>query len=268
MINLPIFDGEKFTDAKVETKIETAIKAELDEIFETKPLVRKTLESQEATFKEYIIKFLKFLLKPQGSGGIGGAEVVAVEEKIPTPINESLAEENACYYGTIDLVVKDNKDDKKNHIIIDYKNTKSSVPNIKDCADEDISKIKNFQMLTYAKLWNNTHNKNNNTHDDNNCEVKKCVFYAVKDCKSTVIYDKTKDKKTKNDLFEISLKTIDEISEKFIDMVNSAIKDKTDDQEVEVEKYFPMEDTKGEKVKSYIACVDCDYKAVCRKIEV
>lgn len=275
---LPIFYEEKFTDGKVEIKIETAVKAVLDEMFKTKPLVRKTLESHEATFKEYIMKFLKFLLKSQGSGGIGGAEVVAVEEKIPAPINESLAEENACYYGTIDLVVKGNKD---NHIIIDYKNTASSVPNIKDCADEDIGKIKNFQMLTYAKLWNNKPNKNNNTQDyDEHKEVKKCVFYAVKDCKSTVIYNQTGDGDgsknqgnskplpDRNFDFEKSLESIDEISKKIIEMVEKAIENKTDDQEVEVEKYFPMEDMKGEKVKPYIACVDCDYKAVCRKIEV
>lgn len=266
--NLPISDGEKFTDGKVEIKIETAVKAVLDEMFKTKPLVRKTLESQEATFKEYIMKFLKFLLKPQGSGGIDGAEVVSVEEEIDAPINESLAKENACYYGIIDLVVKGNKG---NHIIIDYKNTASSVPSIKDCADIDIGKIKNFQMLTYAKLWNNTHKGE---------EVKKCVFYAVKDCKSTVIYNQTGDGDgsknqgnskplpDRNFDFEKSLESIDEISEKFIDRVNSAIKDKIDDEEVEVEEYFPMEDMKGEKVKSYIACVDCDYKAVCRKIEV
>lgn len=223
------------------------------------PLVLKTLEKQQAKTSEKIIGFLKVLLlqykkedgmeTPKEINGIGGCSVVGVEQTLFSP------QENFAYYGKIDCVVK--TPDTNQFVLLDYKNTKASIPAETDfMADTETKILGDFQMAVYCRLLSNDCKK----------ELAAAYFYSVSDKKKQMVFDKYQvnlvDSKKQPkpdhnyDVFESTVSICDEYASMLNEAVTASAPDFT--------PYTGGEKTERMNVKKHEHCVGCNFKTICR----
>ena len=216
--------------------------------FRDSPLVIETLLSQKEKIADNIVSFLRFLLKPYGEGkfvkssktfkdfnGIGNCTVYGVEDTLLS------VKDNFDYLGKIDCYLLSPNND---WIIIDYKNSKSSIPKEKEIYSDENDILGNFQMTVYRKLVSEKKEKH---------EVCASYFYSIKDCEKTKATDSLV-KETKIQEAEESERVLDDYAQLFVNCVkNNMFKPHTSSD-------------KSDKLRviSYKDCKDCPYKTVCR----
>lgn len=231
--------------------IQNAIKRE----FRGLPLVILTLSSQQDKIADAIWNFLKTLLLPFGKysgspayvtmNGIGGCFVAGLEM--------SLAGDFGDYdlFGKLDCLIKTPEGD---FIILDYKNSSSSVPAAtKIKVDNDTELLGDFQMPLYVELVDCPQNKENLKGD-----LFAAYFYAIKDREKRAAFDETEgikeDKKFKFADFEPT---------------TTALKSYTEIFKCQTEKFdFEPRTSSSKKdrlnVNKHENCVACQFKTVCR----
>ena len=210
-------------------KTEEALKAPSD--FRDSVLALYALQSQKQKLAQKIYSFFQFLLKPfNEKKGFGNCTVLAEEKKL------SLVKNGLVYYGVIDCLLKSPDGE---YIIIDYKNTNSSIPDAKDIILDDNNLLHDFQMPMYYTLLN--------VKDE---DIFGGYFYSISDCQKRVV---TQKEKTSEDFTQTRL-ALDEYTEIF----------KT---AVEKKDFVPKESLSKkdrQNVKPYQTCVECPYKTICR----
>ena len=235
--------------------VEKSIKAVSND-FSDSPLVIMTLMSQKNNIANTIMAFLENLLEsysvesedemPKDISGIGNCTVVSVED---TYVSEM---EKFAYYGKIDCVVK--TPDTKQLVLLDYKNSTTSFPAGFKANENGI--LEDYQMTVYCRLLCKDCAK----------ELAASYFYAIKDCKRLLVFDKYKEnqvdskgnpKKDENyAAFEPSVKICDE----YADVMNKIVSAESPDFSPKTSKNLKNR----QNVKRYIDCAGCNYKEVCR----
>ena len=235
--------------------VEKSIKSVSND-FSDSPLVIMTLMSQKNNIANTIMAFLENLLEPysvesddempKDISGIGNCTVVSVED---TYVSEM---EKFAYYGKIDCVVK--TPDTKQLVLLDYKNSTTSFPAGFKANENGI--LEDYQMTVYCRLLSKDCAK----------ELAASYFYAIKDCKRLLVFDKYKEnqvdskgnpKKDENyAAFEPSVKICDEYAE----IMNKIVSAESPDFSPKTSKNLKNR----QNVKRYIDCAGCNYKEVCR----
>lgn len=235
--------------------VEKSIKSVSND-FSDSPLVIMTLMSQKNNIANTIMAFLENLLEPysvesedempKDISGIGNCTVVSVED---TYVSEM---EKFAYYGKIDCVVK--TPDTKQLVLLDYKNSTTSFPAGFKANENGI--LEDYQMAVYCRLLSKDCAK----------ELAASYFYAIKDCKRLLVFDKYKEnqvdskgnpKKDENyAVFEPSVKICDEYAE----IMNKIVSAESPDFSPKTSKNLKNR----QNVKRYIDCAGCNYKEVCR----
>lgn len=212
--------------------------------FKDAPLVIHTLEEQLYKIEKTIVEFLKRFLQPfeaknEKDRGFGNCTVFAMEKQF---IKEF---ENFNYKGIVDCILK--TPDTADLIIVDFKNTSSSIPNAKDIiVDPNTGLLGNFQMPVYYEIV---------TSGTNN-DIDIAQFTSIKNGKNP--YRNAFQNKNAGDdsfqKFEPSIEKAHEYSELFTQMVES-------------QNFTPTQsDSDKEKinVKPYETCTECAFKTFCR----
>ncbi len=208
-----------------------AIKAKSD--FRDSPLVIKTLQNQNNSIAQVILTFLQTLLLPFPQG-LGNCTVKGLEQAFTT------AKETFNYYGRIDSLLQTPEGDL---IIVDYKNSSTSIPAAKFIRVDEDGNLHDFQMPLYNHLVSSNFNK----------EIFGMYYYAIKDGTKRTALEMENPKATPEDYKE-TLKTLDIYANLFADQVNSG-------QLVPVQ----TKDSKSKlNVKSYEDCAKCTFKSICR----
>ncbi len=198
-------------------------------------LAKNMLLNQKTLFAQGILTFLRTLCSGEG---FGNSEILEIEGYHNLKVSLEGGRE-FVYTGGLDLLVRDTggKDS-----VIDFKNSKSAVPNIKDCVAQSCKDLKNFQMLIYARLWNESAPQH---------QLEKATFYSVKTGEDLPVRNPDKSFRSvpdRNELFDACLASIDqEVALPFAEKV----------QALELQ---PDPD----RVISYRDCADCAYRSICR----
>ncbi|MGP1459085.1 MAG: PD-(D/E)XK nuclease family protein [Treponema sp.] len=234
------FDDEHAIQTRLEAVVREVIALpEMD--FSRSALTKAALSSQTRAIAAGVLDFLHFMLQKREDGGFGGAKVDCLEEWF------SLAREDCDwnYLGRIDCVLSDGG----KNFIIDYKNSKSSVPPLSACFADDEGRISDFQIPLYVLLLS----------AQAQTEVSKALFLAIKDkAQSTVVNAEKKDNrshaKTPED-YQTTLDSFFEYAKRFYEKVRSHdFTPRRSPRDI----YFdarPFED-----------CASCSYAAVCRTV--
>lgn len=237
-IPLPSLNDNKEFEApeEIRTKIEQYTDLAINDIkqdFHDSPLVITMFNSQKESLANTIYDFLTQLLAK-----FGGFYVRGVEKAIYSHPNNK----DWGYFGIIDCLFSKGSQDQipANLSILDYKNTSSAIPAIKDCIVPDKTKglpeeLKDFQISMYVTLVENS---------ENNPVINNAAFYSISDSKSTYIIDE--DKKS-YDVFKTSLDTFEKYAATFNQKINSL-------------DFSP--DNAG--ILPYEDCIHCEHKSICR----
>ncbi|MCR4579375.1 MAG: PD-(D/E)XK nuclease family protein [Treponema sp.] len=224
---------------------EKAIKAPSD--FRDSPLVIETLLSQKEAIADVIYSFLKTLLLPYGESysakgernkinGIGNCSVAALEEV------KSLGLKNFTYLGVIDCLIISPDED---YIIIDYKNSKSSIPAKKDLIPDEDSILKDFQMAVYYTLMGK----------DNIENIKAGYFYSISDRDKCCVTD------------EFTNDTLENFSDSISETINYAELFASTVIREDRQAFEPHTSKKRKdklNVSKYKDCAACNFKTICR----
>ncbi|MCR5496160.1 MAG: PD-(D/E)XK nuclease family protein [Treponema sp.] len=251
VLNLLLGDGSEDNPGVVEKAI-----LHISNDFHDSPLVIKTLLNQKEKVFRSIYDFLSvFLLPyavddsveiPKNINGLGNCIVSAVEG---TFISE---EEEFSYYGKIDCLLK--SPDTKQYILIDYKNTESSIPKEKEfCVDAENGILKNFQMALYCRILSKKGD-----------EILASYFYPIKDAsKARMVFDEKTVNATKKtdpvmpfEKFIPTLEVCHEYAKIFNDIVSNPKADYTPETNDDVKNRM--------NTKSYENCAQCNFKTICR----
>lgn len=248
-----------FKESKNQTSLVNRAIMSRSNSFCDSPLVLKTLEKQQAKTTEKIIGFLKMLLlqykkedgteTPKEINGIGGCSVFGVEQTLFAP------QKDFAYYGKIDCVVK--TPDTKQFVLLDYKNTKASIPVEADFTmDAETKTLGDFQMSVYCRLLSKDCKK----------ELAAAYFYSISDKKKQMVFDKYQvnlvDSKKQPkpdhnyDIFEPTVSTCDEYALILKEAVAASSPDFT--------PYSGGEKTERMNVKKHEHCAKCNFKTICR----
>ena len=217
----------------VAEKTDEAIKAPSD--FRDSILAINVLKAQKNQIAQKIINFLQFFLLPFGEkkGGFGNCIVLDEEKKL------ALKNDNLIYYGVIDCLLKS---PEGRYIIIDYKNTESSIPSASALKLDDNKLLSDFQMPMYYKLLQ--------ADQDN---LQGGYFYSISDCKKRAVTE-SGGKGSSFEEFIPTLEALDEYAELFkTNVENKAFLPKTSNSR-----------TDRQNVKAYLHCTGCPYKTICR----
>ena len=207
--------------------------------FSQSALTKAALSSQSQAAVKVIMDFLHFMLKKQEDGGFGGAKVDFLEEWF------SLAKDDWNYLGRIDCVLSSGS----SAVIIDYKNSKSSVPALSSCIADNEGRIADFQMPLYILLLGARAQT----------DVSKALFLAIKDRVQTVILNaEKKDKRSRAQTPEDYQTTLDsfcEYARRFYQKVTSL-------------DFTPVRNPRSIyfNVRPFEECAACAYAAVCRTV--
>ena len=233
---------------KEETEIQRRLEAivhdviELPEMdFSLSALTKAALSSQTRSIAAVVLDFLHFMLKKTEAGGLGGAQVDFLEEWF------SLAQEDCDwnYLGRIDCVLSDSS----GNVIIDYKNSKSSVPALSACFTDAEGRISDFQIPLYVLLL----------ASKPQTEVSKAVFLAIKDKTQTIIVNAEK-KDTRSlaqtpEDYQATLDSFFEYAKRFYHKVIA-------------QDFTPVRNPRGIyfNVRPFEDCAACAYAPVCRTV--
>ena len=202
-----------------------------DADFKDSPLTIQMLESQVPAITRTIIDFLKgFCLK------FGGYKINGVE----TWYNGNKPDREWNYTGKIDCILTAGSDHPEDTgwTIIDYKNTSTSMPKIKEANIADDGKLADFQIPMYITLIR----ENEKVKD-----ISLAAFYAIKpsgNLKNTVVVDNSNKNKNMED-YEKTILVFEQYAERFAQAVNDS-------------NYSLA------NVDSFEDCGGCSYKSICR----
>lgn len=205
-------------------------------------LVSAVLASQKNNFVEKILGFLHILCAPYGKeGGFGGCSVINVEDWFNEP-HEKQEEQKFLYTGKLDCVLEaPNKD----ITILDYKS--GETPKVSQCKISEKTpdaQLADFQIALYVKLWN--------LNNDDKRPITNALFYSINKGEPTyVVWGNKPDKKRSLAV------SIDDYEQSVVSMEQSADSFARD---CEVKQFAPVK----EKVRPYVECISCKYRAVCR----
>ena len=202
-----------------------------DADFKDSPLTIQMLESQVPAITQTIIDFLKgFCLK------FGGYKISGVE----TWYNGNKPDREWNYTGKIDCILTAGSDNPEDTgwTIIDYKNTSTSMPKIKEANIADDGTLADFQIPMYITLIR----ENEKVKD-----ISLAAFYAIKpsgNLKNTVVVDNSNKNKNMED-YEKTILAFEQYAERFAQAVNDS-------------NYSLA------NVDSFEDCGGCSYKSICR----
>ena len=224
----------------ISDKVSEGIKAPSD--FRDSFLAIKTLEIQKQKINAVITACISELIKPYGieQGGFGGCTVIGAEKYISL----KLPENDYILNGYIDCLLKTPESE---YIIVDYKNSKNSIPSAKKNHADENGILLDFQMPVYYKLAGGT------TFELFNEKIYGGYFFSIKDAKATAVTEKGNKKASPED-FDDTLRITDEYAALFADAVKRR-------------DFTPLSsnDIKDrQNVSEYLNCFDCPCKAICR----
>lgn len=217
---------------EIENVIKNAILGVKD--FRDSPLVIRTLQDQSEKIKNTIYEFLKFFLKPFTDSGFGGCTVHELEGSY------SVTKNNYNFFGRIDCLLKTPEND---FVIIDFKNTESSIPAAGKIHVDDNGIITDFQMPLYYKLIS----------EGTGNDIHSAYYYSVSDRKKRVVIDPSVKNSTFED-YEGTLSVIEDYADLFVTVIKN-------------NELYPQTSaisTDKRNVLYYKDCVDCPYKTICR----
>lgn len=202
-------------------------------------LVIQTLQSQTNAITTTIINFLKLFLINFEQNGFGMCRVLGME------VDNKLEMENFNYKGRIDCILETPSFDL---VIIDFKNSKSSIPDMKSLFVNEDGLLGDFQMSVYYKLVSNNGKK----------EIFSLDYYSITDTSKTSVVDPHKSTKSKAltsfEDYNPTLKVTDEYANEF----SKIIKEKVF---IPQQSYNPKDRL---NVKNYEHCSQCNFNSICR----
>lgn len=202
-------------------------------------LVIQTLQSQTNAITTTIINFLKLFLINFEQNGFGMCKVLGME------VDNKLEMENFNYKGRIDCILETPSFDL---VIIDFKNSKSSIPDMKSLFVNEDGLLGDFQMSVYYKLVSNNGKK----------EIFSLDYYSITDASKTSVVDPHKSTKSKAltsfEDYNPTLKVTDEYANEF----SKIIKEKVF---IPQQSYNPKDRL---NVKNYEHCSQCNFNSICR----
>ena len=218
--------------------------------FRDLPLVLFTLDSQKTKIADSIFEFLKILLLPFGeySGKKGFENINGVGKCLVLGVEKTLAGDFGGFdlFGKIDCLLKSAEGE---FVILDYKNSKNSIPSAEESSVSDEGILRDFQMPFYANLVSENIRLGNLKG-----ELFASYFYAINgNCKAAAFDNTEGSKKILSD-FVPAMKTSLRYAELF--------KTKTENYD------FAPKSLRGRKnelsVSKYENCARCQFKAICR----
>ncbi len=233
------FSEEKSIFEELETFTDKAIhNSNMD--FKNSPIVLHTLEAQKDSITKNILNFLHSLC-----ADFGGYNVYATEKSF-----SSKTENGTELYGKIDCILTNPT--SGDFVIIDYKNTESSIPGAEKFADEN-NILGDFQMPMYITLL-----KDNCIKEDSTLKIEKAYFYAIKNGKRIPA------------LTEKSSRTKKAEPEIFFNETIPAFKNYADNfaKNIKENNFSPVKHTEKKEqyinVDSFTDCKKCNFKGICR----
>ena len=230
------------------------------------PLVKFTLNSQAKLIGENIYAFLKYLLIENKSAknashqvkkmsGLGSCTVMGFEQVLM----QDTEKKDISYYGIIDFFALS---PEGNIIIIDYKNSKSSIPSQKNVHIDSNGILGDFQMPLYYELVTKQYNK----------EIEAGYFYSISTKESQVVTDFYADVIKEENLIKKAKKDNTEVEKLFDkDLIESrnALKEYIDIFSLNISKLNFIPNTSWNakdkmNVKTYKNCIKCPFKNICR----
>lgn len=249
VLNAPQVDvTEKLYDLLYNQIVEKAIHYKGFE-FSDSPIVLLTLDSQKMLIGDTVWKCLKNLLLPfndDGSekdiNGVGRCTVHGVEESFAKTF------EGFNLFGNLDCLVLTPDGD---YIILDYKNTSSSIPAKKAMMVDDAGLLEDFQMAVYANLLKERDGR----------ELKAAYFYPIKweeTSRKVSAFDELNQKAPYSE-FEPAVSTAEEYAGLFAEKINQVLEGK------DVLAPLSSKD-KSDKlsVNRFTDCSGCNFKSICR----
>ncbi len=256
-----IFDDEENVRKKIEDFTDKTIHLSSMDFHES-PIVILTLESQKNLIVNGIMDFLHVLCKAPDKteksfnssiSGFGGYKVQGAEVELSYKYSDG-----RTHFGKIDCLLSDS--DTGDFVIIDYKNSMSSVPSTAKifACDEELG---SFQMPMYATLVRDCKIK-----AGSNIIIEAAYFYSIKDKGRRATIDDfagvSKDKKAagieNQSNYKIFMKDTVEVFEKYANDFENRVEQK---------KFTPCVSSADKKfvhAEPYKVCLKCDFKGFCR----
>lgn len=250
---LPVFDIEKdlFLDSNngenctnefeeiIENSVDKGILSVHD--FRDSPLVIKSLQNQKDSIKKVLINFLKNFLIKFELGGFGMCKVYGME------IDSLQEKKEFNYKGRIDCILQ-TPTPEINYVIIDFKNSKHSIPTGTQMFVNENGILGDFQLPLYYKMV---------------CEGdKKSLFsfgyYSIKDITKKLAVDPYKHPRSSSKENIEDYKPTLDAAEEYSNLFNKIVKEK---------KLIPHQSYNKKdrlNVKSYENCNNCNFKTICR----
>jgi len=221
--------------------------------FRDSPLVINALKDQADKIENIVLSFLKTLLLPYSDvnavtpaktiGGIGNCTIVGCEKKICVP------DKDFNWYGKIDCLLLSPEND---WIIVDYKNSKTSIPGKKDMYMDTNGLLGDFQMPLYFKL----------IEEEKLHKISAGYFYSIKDPQKIGPVDKFVVSKGTNtatyELYKPTIKTLEYYASNF----NKAAD--PDNKDLSFTPYNSKSKKDISNVIPYENCIKCSFKGICR----
>lgn len=209
--------------------------------FKDCPLVIKTLQDQVEKIADVIISFLKKLLLPYPVEGVGNCTVYALEKSL------SSEKSNYNYTGRIDSLLLSQDG---NLIVIDYKNSKYSMPKTGELFIDENSLLHDFQMPLYKII----------TEEQIKKEIDALYYYSIKEKEKRSAVDvnildtKTGEQKLSLQKYELTVKELDVYASLFTEKVSN----------LNFEPVHSNDEKCKLNVKTYENCTKCNFRSICR----
>lgn len=233
-VNNDLFDNEldiKAIVSKAVTKVFSLYKNNKGQSLSSMPLVQETILLQKQQFVDNIMNFLHILCKAKS--GFCNTKVSSTELELERAYND----EHYTLLGKLDCILQDGDD----YIILDFKNTDSSMPSIKSCnISTDVftsGVIEDFQMPMYVALLD--------------CDIKIAAFISIKSGEMKIIIDKNNKKAYKK--YIPTLEIFNEYAKYFTQAILEY-------------NIAPVDEHPSafSKLNVYRDCPNCQYNNVCR----
>ena len=237
-------------------------------------LVLQTLDSQASLIAEGIMNFLHFLCKAPDKPdpdklntktsikGFGGYKVVGAELKISSVMQAGEEKNPIHLFGIIDCLLCSDEGD---YVIIDYKNSKNSVPAASEINGDEYGILGDFQMPMYITLVKNEKILTTLT-DESKIKVEAAYFYAIKNCDRTLALDEFRGLKKDAPPDAANLSKYDDFCRITLPLFNNYAQDFVD--RVKESRFEPVNPSEvyGNyvHVEPHKVCAACDFKSICR----
>ena len=216
--------------------------------FKNSRLAVDMLLTQKQLLSDYITDFMKQICKlPEtaNSGNFGGYSVIGVEKSFSAKLGKSFE-----LYGKTDCILSGN--DEQGDVIIDYKT--GTMPALKDCYPDNQNLLNDFQISSYYKLL---------SEQSDAYDVKTSLFYSLKK-NSDGKFDKHYVVSESPGKSKVKVLTAEDFKDKVVTLLDAYLEDFA--ATIESAGFEPLSANKNRRttVKTYLDCVSCDYKDICR----